>query len=292
MEDIIELGIEGADKVVDKHFHKLPNKSFQSETYNPREIRKRRHRRRRRSPSSSESDIEDRNMSQTTTPQYTTYVPYSQKPPSLRPEYNPSPPPIGQPYFPPPPRSQGRRYEDADSDDDEYESDRRSRRPKAITRRSSSYHGPRGNDEYYNERQLVQRNGRGSSHDGTDRDGEHHNFKEEAGKHFTKSPVGITGAVGGALVGGWVARKAQAANRSKNHESNSLITLLGAAVGGLAVNAVVEKLEDRKKETAEKERDWEEKWGSDSEEDDRRERRSSGHRRRRRSRSYSNDRYD
>ena len=122
-------------------------------------------------------------------------------------------------------------------------------------------------------------------------DGGHHNFKDEAGKHFTKSPVGITGAVGGALVGGWVARKAQTASRGEN-KSNPLLTLLGAAAGGLVVNAVIDKFEDRKQETAEKERAWEEKWGSDDERDDRRSRGDSGHSRRHRSRSYSNDRYD
>ena len=233
-------------------------------------------------------------------PEYNTYVPYSREAPHLKPEYAPNPPPIGQPYFPPPPqsvsRSQGRRYEDDDDDDDDdddgYYSDRRSRRPPAITRRSSSYHGPRGNDDYYNERQLVQRRGGGSSHDGSDvrsRDGKHHGIKE-AEKYFTKSPVGIGGAVAGAVIGGWAAKKAQVATgrKGEQHGSNAFLTLLGAAAGGLVVNAVIDKFEDRKK-TAEKEQAWEEQRSSEDERDDRRGRKDSGYSPRHRSRSYSND---
>lgn len=122
------------------------------------------------------------------------------------------------------------------------------------------------------------------------RDGGYANFKGEADRYFTKSPMGITGAVG-AVVGGWAARKAQVAigREGKHHGSNPLLTLLGAAAGGLVVNAVIDKFEDRKKEAAEKEQAWEEKWGSEVEGDDRRGRRDSCYSRRRRSRSYSND---
>jgi hypothetical protein len=35
-EDLIELGIEGIDKLVDKHFHKVPDKYIDPHTYNPR----------------------------------------------------------------------------------------------------------------------------------------------------------------------------------------------------------------------------------------------------------------
>lgn len=34
-EDIIELGIEGIDKLVDKHFHKVPDKLVDKHTYHP-----------------------------------------------------------------------------------------------------------------------------------------------------------------------------------------------------------------------------------------------------------------
>ena len=314
MAEFIALGIGAADKLVDKHFHKVPDKALQSQTYNPREIRKRYRRRRRRStPSSSESDIEPPPpMSQdprqnsviagvAPPPEYP-YVPYSRDPPHLRPEYAPSPPPIGQPYFPPPPqsvgRSQVRKYEDDDEDDDGYYSDHQPRRPRALTHRSSSYHGPRRqDDDGYNDRQIVQRRRRGSSQDGSDtvsksKDVAHrHGFKDEVEHYFTKSPAGITGAVAGAVVGGWVAKKAQVASgkEGKHHGSNPLLTLLGAAAGGLAVNAVIDKFEDRKKETADKQQAWEEKWGRGDERDDRRGRSDSSNsrRRRQRSRSYS-----
>jgi hypothetical protein len=86
------------------------------------------------------------------------------------------------------------------------------------------------------------------------RDGGYANFKDEADRYFTKSPMGITGAVAGAVVGGWAARKAQVATgrEGKHHGSNPLLTLLSAASGGLVVNAVIDKFEDRKKEAAEK----------------------------------------
>lgn len=121
-----------------------------------------------------------------------------------------------------------------------------------------------------------------------------HGLKEEVEGFFTKSPAGITGGVAGALVGGWAAKKAQVASgREGKHGSNPLLTLLGAAAGGLAVNAVIDKFEDRKKETAAKEEAWEEKWGSGDERDDRRGRGDNGHShgKRRRSRSYSSERY-
>ncbi|KAE9366086.1 hypothetical protein N431DRAFT_430247 [Stipitochalara longipes BDJ] len=35
-EDFVELGIEGIDKLVDKHFHKMPNKYIDPHTYHPR----------------------------------------------------------------------------------------------------------------------------------------------------------------------------------------------------------------------------------------------------------------
>ena len=121
-------------------------------------------------------------------------------------------------------------------------------------------------------------------------------LKNEVEGFFTKSPAGITGGVAGALLGGWAAKKAQVASgRDGHHGSNPLLTLLGAAAGGLAVNAVIDKFEDRKKEAAAKEEAWEDKFGSEDEEADRhkRGRSNSGHshRRRHRSRSYSEDRY-
>lgn len=47
--------------------------------------------------------------------------------------------------------------------------------------------------------------------------------------------------------------------------ANPVLTLLGAAAGGLAVNALVDKVQHRNKMTEEKQEKWEEKFGSESE---------------------------
>ncbi|KAB8298737.1 hypothetical protein EYC80_000912 [Monilinia laxa] len=39
MDDFIEIGIEAADKCVDKYFHKVPEKALHTETYHPRNIK-------------------------------------------------------------------------------------------------------------------------------------------------------------------------------------------------------------------------------------------------------------
>ena len=58
-EDLVELGIEGFDKLVDKHFHKVPDKYVDPRTYH---IHRRRHRHREgerdeEESSASESDV-------------------------------------------------------------------------------------------------------------------------------------------------------------------------------------------------------------------------------------------
>lgn len=75
-----------------------------------------------------------------------------------------------------------------------------------------------------------------------DRIQQHREVKSERHDLFTGSGAGITGAAAGALVGGLAAQKAQEGKghgRGKRDESLAL-TLLGAAVGGLAVNAAVD----------------------------------------------------
>ncbi len=73
-------------------------------------------------------------------------------------------------------------------------------------------------------------------------------------KHFTNSPIGITGAVAGAVIGGRAAHEAQAGTikssgkgTGKHHEENQLLTLLGAVAGGLVVNATIDKYEEKKR---------------------------------------------
>lgn len=94
-------------------------------------------------------------------------------------------------------------------------------------------------------------------------------LKEEIEKNFTKTPAGITGGVVGAVVGGWAARKMQTARDGGHHgkTSHAAVTLLGAAVGGLAVNAIIDKWEDKKLKTEEKQDKWEEKYGARSEDE-------------------------
>jgi hypothetical protein len=221
---------------------------------------------------------------------------YSNEPPRLRPEYAPSPPPInpGYPYaqgaYAPPPlqpqpverRSRRDSYGDEDYYSDSY---RKPRRPKAVSRRSSSYHGPRssaGGD------QQLARRGTGSDHLDRARDKAHkYGLKEEVEGFFTKSKPGLAGSAVGAIVGGWAAHKAQEAKGREKHKTSPLFTLLGAAVGGLAVNAVVEKWEESRENTAEEQGKWNEKFDRGADSDGGKSERSHGSRRDRTSRGDS-----
>ncbi|KAF4633718.1 hypothetical protein G7Y89_g4396 [Cudoniella acicularis] len=67
---------------------------------------------------------------------------------------------------------------------------------------------------------------------------------------FSSSKAGLTGGAVGALLGGWAAQKAHISYGERDRKGeggHTVMTLLGAAMGGLAVNAVVEKVEERKK---------------------------------------------
>lgn len=68
-------------------------------------------------------------------------------------------------------------------------------------------------------------------------------MKSEKKDLFTDTPTGLAGGAVGALVGGLAAQKAQ---KDRRDDPDVVLTLLGAAVGGLAVNAVVGKGEDKK----------------------------------------------
>ena len=74
MEEFIELGLEGADKVIDKHFHKMPDKAFHRETYKHLPHR---HKDRKNSKDThsdydfeSEPDRDNRSMSHQAAPEY------------------------------------------------------------------------------------------------------------------------------------------------------------------------------------------------------------------------------
>ncbi|CZS89561.1 uncharacterized protein RAG0_00907 [Rhynchosporium agropyri] len=292
MEEFVELGLEGADKMIDKHFHKLPDKALHSDTYNPKNLHLHRGQKSRKNStdtrsnyeSDSEKEIDHRSTSHRGSSEYRnlpatepgySYIPpdsvyssppyYSHDPPHPRPEYMPSPPPASATSYYTPQPSAGvphmamNRGRDVDCyNDDDYHSDsyRRPRRPKAVTRRSSSYHCPRDRRNDYSYDQQIsrsRRHGNGSGSDTVDRvsdkakDVAHrYKLKEDMNNVFTASTVGLTGGAVGAMVGGWAAQKAQVGYRKKGPkiDPNSILTLLGATVGGLAVNAVVDKWQD------------------------------------------------
>lgn len=303
MADFIELGIEASDKLIDKHFDKVPDAALHAHTYHPKNLKKVKSRRGSKQDSQTTNNSKDSgtgtntyrgsNMAQSDAgSQFGMPPQYSHEPPKFRPQYMPSPPPIDGYYA-------MDRIPRSDFGDDYYSVPyRRSppRRPKAISRRSSSYHGPRNRDydseSSDDDRQLARRRRNSMSNTENSRDhGHRHGFKEEIEKNFTKSPAGITGGVAGAIIGGWAAKKAQTASGRDRHGkgSSAAITVLGAALGGLAVNAIIDKMQDRKHETGRKEEKWEQQWGSEDEGDESNGERSSRRHRHRRERRDSRD---
>lgn len=287
--------MEAGDKLIDKHFHKVPDAALHAHNYHPRNLSslrnsktdpdKSKRRDSKTTDPGSETDQSPRMMAQSDAgSQYAMPPQYSHEPPKLRPQYMPSPPPIGGGYYPPP-ASSGPPYSAVDRrsrrDDDSYYSDSyRSapRRPRAITRRSSSYHGPKSrnyesdSDSSDDGKQIIRRRRDSMSTSQRTRDHDHdhrHGWKDEVEKNFTKSPDGITGSVVGAVVGGWAAKKAQTASGKNKHGkgSSTAVTVLGAALGGLAVNAIIDKWEDRNEKTEEKQEKWEDKFARQDESD-------------------------
>lgn len=105
-----------------------------------------------------------------------------------------------------------------------------------------------------------------------DQDGPLEKARDLVDNTFTNSSTGLRVGVLGAIVGGLIAREASEAttnrHRSRGHhgsDSSPLVsTLVGAAVGGLAANAVEKRIEVSRVKTAEMEEAWERKWGRDS----------------------------
>ncbi|RDW69778.1 hypothetical protein BP6252_08798 [Coleophoma cylindrospora] len=175
------------------------------------------------------------------------------------------------------------RYDSDEEDDDSYSEhsdaapshhSTHSRRPQAITRRSMSHPGFYNRDHHA----VVLRNKRQDSYssyssDGSDDDDDrsyshheksHRNYSSERGSgvgssssrpihanlssHFTKSASGLGAGAVGAVAGGWLAKKAQDhVGHERRGSGSAFLTLVGAAVGGLALNAVAERVEERKK---------------------------------------------
>ncbi|KAH6672058.1 hypothetical protein B0J14DRAFT_595038 [Halenospora varia] len=153
-------------------------------------------------------------------------------------------------------RTYGRRRDD-DSDSDRTYTHRR---PKPSTRRSSSYYPPRTRYQPSPPSSSSSRHRPTSqSYNAEPRDhraslsspttNSRPNTAGSKGDLFTSSKAGLTGGAVGALIGGWAAQKAHGNYRDGGKGDGGghrVMTLLGAAMGGLAINAVVEKVEERK----------------------------------------------
>ncbi|TGO53731.1 hypothetical protein BOTNAR_0287g00010 [Botryotinia narcissicola] len=215
---------------------------------------------------------------------------YSQQPPRLRPEYLPkysAPRPLDPAssnpyYFPPPPIAPFPDPFDRDERRGNYDSDERyekerTRRPKPI-QRSSSYddiHSQRKSYPSNTDQRLSTRNTSRrprsdhseskDSHTGSMKGrAERYGVKDEVKGLFTDSPKGIVGGAFGALAGGWAVEKYQESRTGKDRKDMGdrakLLTLFGAAAGGLLANAVVDKWQDGKEETKEKQKKWDKKY--------------------------------
>ncbi|ROW06581.1 hypothetical protein VMCG_04456 [Cytospora schulzeri] len=105
-----------------------------------------------------------------------------------------------------------------------------------------------------------------------DQDGPLDKARDLVDNTFTNSNTGLGVGVLGAIVGGLIAREASEATthrprRRGRHGSDKgplVSTIVGAAVGGLAANALEKRFEVARVKTAEKEDSWERKWGRDS----------------------------
>ncbi|KAF7923960.1 hypothetical protein BELL_0740g00010 [Botrytis elliptica] len=257
---------------------------------------------------------------------------YSQEPPRLRPEYLPkysAPRPLDPAspnpyYFPPPPIAPFPDPFERDEKRGNYDSDERyererTRRPKPI-QRSSSYddiHSQRKSYPSNTDQRLSTHNTSRrprsdhseskDTHTGSMKDrAERYGLKDEVKGLFTDSPKGLVGGAFGALAGGWAAEKLQESKTGKDRKDMGdrakIYTLIGAAAGGLLANAVVDKWQDGKEETKEKQKKWDKKYpdgkiDGNEEREDRdggrsgRERRDSVRSRRDRDRDDSRERY-
>ncbi|KAH8651838.1 hypothetical protein BGZ60DRAFT_436419 [Tricladium varicosporioides] len=142
------------------------------------------------------------------------------------------------------------RYRDGGSDSDRRSSSYyppRTRYQPSPPSSSSSHHrpSPQSHSNANTKSRDYQRRASLSSHNTISRP----NTAGSKGDLFTSSKAGLTGGAVGALIGGWAAQKAHVNYRDGDKGDgggHTVMTLLGAAMGGLAVNAVVEKVEERK----------------------------------------------
>jgi len=277
IEDVIELGIEGIDTMIDKHWDKLPSGAFLSHNYDPRNLRKSSQRSSSMNPpypqdtavnrrSKSKKERRDdaprdrgidgrgrRGSNDHPDSDEGSYIPYAAPVPPI---FSNEPPRPREQYTP-----QAYGFQGGHADQADY-----APRSAPITaRRGSSqpdlHRGRNIDRDYYSsdeyspspDRQVQKtRNSndiRGSS--------KQEKSREKPAKHgvdLTGSSEGLIGAGLGALIGGYAAAKAQdytgggKKKKKKKKKNDDILTLLGAAVGGLAVNAAIDRWEDGKKE--------------------------------------------
>lgn len=151
------------------------------------------------------------------------------------------------------PRDRNRFYsssEDSDDEDSDYrrrQSDHRSRNSQQGSQQLARREGGNGSAAAYARSERTNKSKSHSDHDFKDK------IQDNLKDNFTDSKQGLAGSALGALVGGFVAHKALESRGGRDQGNREkALTLLGAVVGGVAVNAVVDKLEDRKTEQTER----------------------------------------
>ncbi|CZR60729.1 uncharacterized protein PAC_10625 [Phialocephala subalpina] len=263
MEDFIELGIEGVDRLVDKHFHKVPNKYIDPHTYRHLHHRNRGEKRSRRGEDEDSVDEveedEERGSAARDDDRYDRRSEDSHRPrrrqtdpsetyssggyeyvappaaagaaagygydhngptsvPRTQPQYVPNPGATQDPhgyanqYLPPPPPP-------LTSD---LQSDRPRRRPDRLLRRSSSQ--PPGVKEYDRERRREEKE--------RERRRRANSYSDDRWRDLPG-----TESAGGKKDGG------------QSNTEKVVLTLLGAAVGGLAVSAVIDRMDKKDKKS-------------------------------------------
>lgn len=154
------------------------------------------------------------------------------------------------------PRGRDRFYSDTSSSSSDSDSDRRPRR----SGDTKSHQGGTKNTQLTRRDGESQYNKTAAAHarsDYTSSKNPHTNrdFKDNIKDNFTDSPQGLAGSALGAIVGGYVTHKAlEARSHGENKDRDKALTLLGAVVSGVAINAVVDKFEDRRGERDERRR--------------------------------------
>jgi hypothetical protein len=272
IEDVIELGIEGIDTMIDKHWDKLPTGVFDHHNYSPRMLRKSSRRSSSMNPPNAEDTVMTKSKSKKKrrkeTPQDRdedrigergivdppdsdegpSYIPYAPQPPTK--------------YSNEPPRSRYIPQSYGFQGGYEPQGDYAPRSAPAMTRRGSSqpdlYRGRRRDQDQYSSDEVspspdrrIQRRRESNDFRGSNKLEKSREKEKRPSKHgvdLTVSSEGLIGAGVGAMIGGYASLKAQDYTSSGRKKPDDLLTLLGAAVGGLAVNAAIDRWEEGKKD--------------------------------------------